>query len=124
MKFLPAVLMLLGLSLAQAPASLAEQLKAGETTYFLACAICHGDRLEGVSAPALMGKGFVSAYDGVVLDALTGFIAEQMPHDHPGSLSEQEVLDVAAFLLAQNGAKLPETGLSKAELNKPLHFAP
>lgn len=118
------VLALLGVSLPQAPMPLASQLKAGETTYFLTCAMCHGDHLQGVSAPALSGEAFSLHFEGLHMNGLTEFIQTEMPLDRPGSLTEQEVLDVAAYLLNQNGVKLPETGLSSVHLDQPLRFKP
>lgn len=99
------------------------QLKSGETTYFLACAMCHGDRLEGVSAPPLSGEAFTSTYAGLPVSRLTTFVAEQMPEDAPGSLSKQEVLAVSAYLLHENQAALPDAGLNQSTLENPVQFS-
>lgn len=106
-----------------AETNLSGQLKAGETTYFLNCAMCHGDHLEGFSAPALRGEDFRSTFGGLPFTRLTDFIREQMPEDRPGSLSDQEVLDVAAYLLSQNRAELPDVGLGQPTLSQPVLFS-
>ncbi|MHA0042325.1 c-type cytochrome [Deinococcus sp. PEB2-63] len=77
----------------------AEQFQRGETTYFLACAICHGDRLEGVSASELGGEDFRALHD---------LIRDTMPYDRRGTLSAQEVLDVTAYLLRENDLPIPD----------------
>lgn len=105
------------------PVGLAAQLKTGETTYFLACAMCHGDRLEGVSAPPLSGEGFTSTYGNMPVSRLTSFIAEQMPHGAPSTLTDQEVLAVTAYLLHENHAKRPDLALNQATLDTPVQFS-
>lgn len=90
-----------------APSAPLEQLKRGETTYFLACAMCHGDRLEGVSAMALSGEDFHTLYRPLPPRALHDLIRDTMPYDHRGTLSAQEVLDVTAYLLHENGLPIP-----------------
>lgn len=118
-----ALLVPLGLALAQAPTDgLASQLKDGQTLYFLSCAICHGDHLEGVSAPALSGPDFKLHYAGLHLHGLSDFIQTEMPLDRPASLSDAEVLAVMAYVLHQNGAKLPSDGLNAAQLDTVIHF--
>ena len=94
-----------------APGATLEQLKRGETTYFLACAMCHGDRLEGVSAMALSGEDFHTLYRPLPPRALHDLIRDTMPYDHRGTLSAQEVLDVTAYLLHENGLPIPDGGV-------------
>ncbi|ALW87661.1 c-type cytochrome [Deinococcus actinosclerus] len=95
----------------------AGQLQRGETTYFLACAICHGDRLEGVSAPELGGGDFRALYRALPPRALHDLIRDTMPYDRRGTLSPQEVLDVTAYLLRENDLPLPEGALSADTLD-------
>ncbi|MXV20490.1 c-type cytochrome [Deinococcus xianganensis] len=95
----------------------AEQLQRGETTYFLACAICHGDRLEGVSAPGLGGAAFRALYRTLPPRALHDLIRDTMPDDRRGTLSAQEVLDVTAYLLRENDLPRPEGALGAEMLD-------
>lgn len=119
-----AVLLLpFGLALAQAPATdLTSQLGEGQTLYFLSCAMCHGDHLEGVSAPALSGPDFRLHYEGLHRRGLSDFIQIEMPLDRPASLTDAEVLALTAYVLHQNGAKFPPTGLNAAQLDEAIHF--
>ena len=95
----------------------AGQLQRGETTYFLACAICHGDRLEGVSAPGLGGEDFRALYRTLPPRALHDLIRDTMPYDRRGTLSAQEVLDVTAYLLRENDLPRPEGALGAETLD-------
>ncbi len=95
----------------------AEQLQRGETTYVLACAICHGDRLEGVSAPELGGAAFRALYRTLPPRALHDLIRDTMPYDRRGTLSAQEVLDVTAYLLRENDLPRPEGALGAETLD-------
>jgi polar amino acid transport system substrate-binding protein len=54
-------------------------------------------------APALKGKQFLSDWEGKPLRSLFGRLISTMPSDDPGSLSEQETVDVVAYLLQENG---------------------
>lgn len=101
--------------------ALTEQLARGETTYVLACAICHGDRLEGVSALALSGEEFHTLYRPLPPRALHDLIRDTMPYDRRGTLSAQEVLDVTAYLLHENDLPIPDGGVRADTLD---HTAP
>ncbi|WP_189073737.1 c-type cytochrome [Deinococcus sedimenti] len=102
-------------------AALTEQIARGETTYVLACAMCHGDRLEGVSAMALSGEDFHTLYRPLPPRALHDLIRDTMPYDRRGTLSAQEVLDVTAYLLHENGLPIPDGGVRTDTLD---HTAP
>lgn len=95
----------------------AEQFQRGETTYFLACAICHGDRLEGVSAPELGGEDFRALYRPLPPRALHDLIRDTMSYDRRGTLSAQEVLDVTAYLLRENDLPRPKGALGAETLD-------
>jgi mono/diheme cytochrome c family protein len=79
----------------------AAQATAGAKTYSAQCSKCHGDNLEGVSAPALRGDGNGLKGDSVG-EAYT-FISTQMPAGNPGSLSGKQYADILAFILSKNG---------------------
>jgi mono/diheme cytochrome c family protein len=87
----------------------------GAAVYVNSCALCHGDALEGLDGPALVGPS------SAVLDQRTGrrlydTVSTWMPDDDPGSLSEREYLDVIAFLLHANGLH-PGGEISQAALD-------
>ncbi len=80
------------------------QATAGAAVYSASCQQCHGVNLQGQSGPSLSGAAFRS-YVGKsgTASSLFDFISRQMPADHPGSLTQQEYLNVTAFLLSRNG---------------------
>ena len=74
----------------------------GQDVYFLRCAYCHGDALEGGGrSPALVGRHTVPDYPNAAV--LFEYTRRSMPYDAPGTLSDDDVLSVVAFLLNQNG---------------------
>lgn len=94
----------------------AAQATAGAKTFAANCASCHGAKLQGVSAPSLVGPASgLSTSD--VHDAYT-FISTQMPAGNPGSLSTKEYTDVTAFILQKNGHKPGAVALTPAIAKK------
>ena len=93
------------------------QAGAGATVYSASCQQCHGVNLQGQSAPALTGATFRN-YVGKsgTAQSLFDFISRQMPADHPGSLTQQEYLNVTAFLLSRNGYPAGRDPLTKSTL--------
>src|SRR5438105_6318972 len=53
-----------------------EQAKRGQAAYTTHCNGCHGDALEGVSAPQLTGNHFLERWREDMLDAIYNFIRE------------------------------------------------
>jgi len=84
----------------------AKQAEHGSELYASTCATCHGADLEGIEqAPTLAGGTFAQRWDGTTLRKLFERIQE-MPPDAPAKrLSDQESVDVLAFLLSSN--KMP-----------------
>jgi mono/diheme cytochrome c family protein len=91
-----------------------EQAKRGSALYAKECASCHGTELTGgESAPALVGDGFLSNWNGTTVGDLFERIRKSMPQDNPGRLSRQQNADILAFMLSAN--KFPA---GKAELDR------
>jgi quinoprotein glucose dehydrogenase len=100
------------LVLAQSPAVEAKagvftavQATRGQALYSVFCSSCHADDLAGTNsgdsgAPPLKHETFMR---GSTAAALFTKIKTRMPLDAPGSLKDQEVLDVMAYLLQANG---------------------
>ena len=95
----------------------AEQAKRGETLYKENCAACHGEDLAGSGPmPALAGNDFIANWKTV------GDLFEKthtsMPASAPGSLSEQQVSDITAYMLAKSNFPAGQTELpnKQAEL--------
>jgi mono/diheme cytochrome c family protein/ABC-type amino acid transport substrate-binding protein len=89
----------------------AAQAKDGMQKYSDNCAQCHGDRLEGVSGPALTGKLFASDKANLSVGDILTFIAVNMPATQPGSLPPDDYVQVMAYILQQNGYPAGTTAL-------------
>ena len=81
---------------------------AGAAVYATKCAHCHGLEGEGGANDRLVTPADGSA--GRTIGAywpyattLFDYVRRAMPYDRPGSLTDQEVYDVTAWLLLQNG---------------------
>ncbi len=86
------------------------QANRGEAVYTGACAICHGSRLDGApddpdmrSTPPLARARFLRVWTGRSLATLLEYTRATMPEDNPSSLTEQEYLDVMAYMLSVGG---------------------
>jgi alcohol dehydrogenase (cytochrome c) len=83
----------------------AEQAQIGATAYATACAACHRPDLSGqFEAPPLAGANFMNVWRGRSTNELYTKIASSMPPTAPGSLNEQAVTSLVAFILRSNGA--------------------
>ena len=81
----------------------AEQAKRGEEVYTARCSLCHGDKLQGAEdAPSLVGKGFLTTWDGMPLGTLFEKTRKKMPQDNPGQLTRQQYLDVVSYVMSAN----------------------
>jgi len=91
------------------------QAQAGAAVYSQACAACHGQQLEGVAAPALMGSAFgeMANAQGLTVDALLDVIANTMPQSDPGSLKPDDYNAVTGYILQQNGYPAGSAALTK-----------
>jgi mono/diheme cytochrome c family protein len=86
------------------------QATRGEAVYTGACSICHGYRLNGApddpdmrSTPPLARARFLRVWEGRSLATLLGYTQATMPEDNPDSLTEQDYVDVIAYMLAVGG---------------------
>jgi thiosulfate dehydrogenase len=72
----------------------------GREIYSSTCARCHGESGEGRSfAPPLWGPGSFSIGAGMArLRTAASFIRHNMPYDLPGTLTDQQAFDVAAYV--------------------------
>ncbi|MEZ4726605.1 MAG: molybdopterin-dependent oxidoreductase [Caldilineaceae bacterium] len=75
---------------------------AGQQVYRNECANCHGPDGQGTLAPAVIGSDArLETYD--TARGLYNYIRSSMPQDNPGSLTDQQYLEVTAYLLVENG---------------------
>ena len=75
----------------------------GATRYVTACARCHGAAGRGGIAPAVTGAQSYSVGAGLARQhTLATFLKWNMPQDAPGTLSDQDAADIAAWVLRQS----------------------
>ena len=79
-----------------------EQAFRGEEVYFERCDGCHNSG----GRRRLTNDAFLDHWRGDELDALFRYVSSEMPDDIPGFLSEENYLDVLAYVLW--GLGLPE----------------
>jgi len=87
-----------------------EQSARGEAMYTKACAPCHDDKS---LAPLLVGDPFLNNWSDKTVGALIEKIHATMPLQDPGSLTEQQAVDLAAYILKMNRFPAGQDGLSK-----------
>src|SRR5262245_46937401 len=75
------------------------QAERGRETYERACSYCHRSDLTGGEdgAPSLK-ENFLLRWQNRPVEDLLRFLLNNMPAGNPGSLSEQEYLDVTSFI--------------------------
>jgi len=80
-----------------------DQAKRGETASNKLCTSCHGPDLTGGEAgPALVGLEFIGNWNALSLGDLVDRVQATMPADAPGSMTQQQTSDVAAYMLKLN----------------------
>jgi len=81
----------------------AAQAERGSAEYGRQCARCHGPDLDGIgAAPMLYSSRFLDRWREDSLRTLFDYVKTNMPQDGkpgPGGLSQQQYLDIVAFLL-------------------------
>ncbi|HYS25467.1 MAG TPA: cytochrome c [Vicinamibacterales bacterium] len=80
----------------------AAQAARGSAIFQMRCAVCHGDRLEGLAGPPLVGDVFLGPRDKQPVSDLFDKIHNTMPADAPGTLEPPQVADLVAFILQAN----------------------
>jgi len=104
----------LSLALTAAQAYTPEQAAAGRVAYAQSCAQCHGEDLSLLPTAELTGPAFAGRWLGRDSDELIQQIRATMPPEGPGSLPGDAYIEIAAFLLAQNGAQPDDQMLTAA----------
>jgi mono/diheme cytochrome c family protein len=77
-----------------------EQAKRGKTVYDTKCGACHDGSGMG---PQLKDDAYLEDWQNKSVRALYSRVLSTMPENDPGSLTENEVLDVIAYLLQAHG---------------------
>lgn len=83
----------------------AEQAAAGRDLYESTCSACHLSNMQGTfEALPLSGPNFLNTWRNRAASELVAKIRTSMPLSNPGSLSDQDAANLAAFILQANGA--------------------
>src|SRR5579871_584864 len=91
----------------------AAQANAGRTAYQTSCAGCHGAQLQGQNdAVQLAGLQFMGDWGQRTAGDLISFIQNAMPPGQGNSLSQETYINIAAFIMQQNGAAASTTTLA------------
>ena len=88
-------------------AALTADTAAGARVYATSCVKCHGAEGEGTAgAPPVWGASSYNIGAGMArVRTAAAFISDNMPFDQPGTLTDQQALDVAAYV---NGHTRPD----------------
>ena len=86
------------------------QAKRGQAVYPGPCGTCHGRRLNGApddpdmrSTPPLARAKFLRDWEGRSLATLFEYTRATMPESNPGSLTDEEYVDVIVYMLSVGG---------------------
>jgi mono/diheme cytochrome c family protein len=86
------------------------QATRGQGVYSGACGTCHGHRLNGApddpdmrSSPPVARARFLRVWEGRSLATLFEYTRATMPESNPNSLTDQEYVDVIAYMLSVGG---------------------
>lgn len=91
----------------------AAQASRGGRAYARSCARCHGDDLRGgETSPALVGRSFLSLWEGASALELFEVTKTTMPEDAPESLPDATYADLVAHILEGNGFPAGSSELS------------
>ena len=90
------------------------QAARGNASYKTVCSRCHGNALEGVAAPTLMGDHFLERWREDTLDSFYNFIKDNMPPIRPGDvrMPDTSYLEIVTYILKMNGYRSGSTNLS------------
>src|SRR5581483_5985915 len=91
-----------------------QQAESGRALYQARCASCHATDLGGGEGPQLAGANFRNAWGTRAARELVNTIRTTMPPGTPGSLDDAAAINLAAFILAVNGATPGDQALSAA----------
>jgi mono/diheme cytochrome c family protein len=97
------------------------QAARGAMEYDTQCSGCHNPDLAGGSGPALKEQRFARDFAGKDLTALFTKISKTMPRNNPGTLDDEDALDLVAHILKENGfpagaAELTSAGMEGVQL--------
>jgi alcohol dehydrogenase (cytochrome c) len=104
------------------------QASAGEAAYKANCSSCHLESLAGqAAAPPLAGAAFVNRWGGRTVRELASFTRSSMPPGRAAELSDEQLVNIVAFILQANGARAgnqPLTANLETQISSVVQAAP
>jgi mono/diheme cytochrome c family protein len=94
----------------------AAQAARGQALYKEQCAACHGGAMEGTIGPPMAGGDFLASWSEKPVLELVEKIHKTMPFNLPGSLSRQQSIDLAAYVLQVDKFPAGAAELTEAQL--------
>jgi S-disulfanyl-L-cysteine oxidoreductase SoxD len=88
-----------------------DQAAHGHIVFNSYCAECHRPDLTGAMGPALIGNAFLATWVNKPLSDLYQFEHTKMPANNPGSVPEDKLWTITAYLLQKNGFAAGSTPL-------------
>jgi mono/diheme cytochrome c family protein len=90
-----------------------QQAQAGQQSFNNYCAECHRPDLTGAEGPALLGDAFLKKWGNKPLSDLFNFEHANMPATNPGSLPDDTMWSITAYILQKNGFAAGSTSLGQ-----------
>lgn len=94
----------------------AAQAARGQQLYDKECASCHGKAMEGTIGPPMAGNDFLASWSDRPVVALVDKIHKTMPFNLPASLSRQQSIELAAYILQTSKFPAGQADLNDAQL--------
>jgi mono/diheme cytochrome c family protein len=97
-----------------------DQAAHGHITFNSYCAQCHRPDLKGALGPALVGDAFLNQWINKPLGDLFQFEHSNMPANNPGSVPDNKMWDITAYILQKNGFSAGSTPLDGQKVGQTL----
>jgi S-disulfanyl-L-cysteine oxidoreductase SoxD len=97
-----------------------DQAAHGHITFNSYCAECHRPDLTGAIGPALIGKAFLKTWTNKPIGDLYDFEHSKMPANNPGSVPDDKIWDITAYILQKNGLPAGSTALTAQATSRTL----
>ncbi|KQT93358.1 cytochrome C [Methylobacterium sp. Leaf469] len=106
--------------------------KQGEAVFAENCAACHGEQLQGNMSPGIGGDKLIGGRGSLATNnpvkttesywpyatTLFDYVKRAMPFNAPGSLTDDQVYSVVAYILAQGKVIKPDDPMTASTLPK------
>lgn len=79
-----------------------QQAEAGQMVFDEICARCHSGDLTGGEGPPLVGPPLLYNWGGQNIAGLIRFVRINMPMSAPGTLDDEQAVNVIAYVLSRN----------------------